>query len=159
MNKKIKIIYISLSGNTAAFVKKLSTFLTEVKGIEVESINVKDLMGDTFPVTEPFVSFLPTYLSGGNGVQNGDKEVMTTNLGEFIAAHENFRYCYGIIGSGNRNLNKQFCLSAKQYAERFGFPLIEQYELRGTSKDVERIAEVVLNQHNSFIETVEIKAE
>lgn len=157
MRKKVNMIYISLTGNTASFVEKVSIYLTEAKGIAVESMNVKELKGKTFPVDEPFVSLLPTYLSGGNGVQTGDKEVMTTNLGDFIAAHDNFRHCYGIIGSGNRNFNKQFCLSARQYAKRFAFPVIEEYELRGTSKDVERIAEAILGRQEAFLMTVENK--
>ena len=45
----------------------------------------------------------------------------------------------GIIGSGNRNFNKQFCLTAHQYSEEFGFPVLDEFELRGTEEDVIRI--------------------
>ena len=46
----------------------------------------------------------------------------------------------GIIGSGNRNFNKQFCLTAHQYSEEFGFPVLDEFELRGTEEDVIRIS-------------------
>lgn len=68
---------------------------------------------------------------------------MTNPLGDFIAAHDNYKHCFGIIGSGNRNFNEQYCLTAKQYAKRFGFPMLGDFELRGTSADIERLAEII----------------
>ena len=151
MVNKINIIYISLNGNTKYFVSCLSDYIKENMDVMVESLNIKDLKGETFPVDEPFVSFLPTYLNGGNGIHTGDKEVLTTRLGDFIASNDNFKLCYGIIGSGNRNFNNQFCLSAKQYAERFSFPLIDVFELRGTQTDVKRIANLIIKHHEEFL--------
>lgn len=151
MVNKINIIYISLNGNTKYFVSCLSDYIKENMDVMVESLNIKDLKGETFPVDEPFVSFLPTYLNGGNGIHTGDKEVLTTRLGDFIASNDNFRLCYGIIGSGNRNFNKQFCLSAKQYAESFSFPLIDVFELRGTQTDIKRIANLIIHHHEEFL--------
>lgn len=153
MENKIKIIYISLSGNTKYFVEHLSDYIEKTKGLVVESLNVKDLKGETFPVDEPFVSVLPTYLNGGNGIDNGEKEVLTTNLGDFIASNDNFKYCYGIIGSGNRNFNKQFCLTAKQYTTKFHFPLIDVFELRGTQSDINRIANSIITSHEEFLKS------
>ena len=151
MVNKINIIYISLNGNTKYFVSCLSDYIKENMDVMVESLNIKDLKGETFPVDEPFVSFLPTYLNGGNGIHTGDKEVLTTRLGDFIAFNDNFKLCYGIIGSGNRNFNNQFCLSAKQYVERFSFPLIDVFELRGTQTDVKRIANLIIHHHEEFL--------
>ena len=151
MTDKINIIYISLNGNTKYFVSCLSDYIKENMDVMVESLNIKDLKGETFPVDEPFVSFLPTYLNGGNGIHTGDKEVLTTRLGDFIASNDNFKLCYGIIGSGNRNFNNQFCLSAKQYVERFSFPLIDVFELRGTQTDVKRIANLIIKHHEEFL--------
>ena len=64
MANKINIIYISLNGNTKYFVECLSEYIEATKDIVVKSLNIKDLKGETFPVDEPFVSFLPTYLYG-----------------------------------------------------------------------------------------------
>lgn len=146
----ITIIYISLSGNTESFVKRLSSYLKTWHQIDTKLITIKELDHTTFPVTEPFVAMLPTYLEGGNGVDNGDVEILTTPLGDFIAAHGNYKYCYGIVGSGNRNFNHQFCLTAKQYAKRFGFPVLDEFELRGTSSDIERIAGKIIAAQEAF---------
>lgn len=138
---KLPIIYISLTGNTTNFLEKLQPYLATQHQIEAELINVKDLEHETFPVDRPFVSFLPTYLEGGNGVDNGDVEILTNPLGDFLIAHHNYQNCLGIVGSGNRNFNHQFCLTAKQYSQRFNFPVLDEFELRGTPADVQRIGD------------------
>jgi protein involved in ribonucleotide reduction len=122
--------------------------------INVTSINIKEYKGE-YLIREPFVSILPSYLEGGNGIHNGYQEILTTKLGDFIAANDNAQYCYGIIGSGNRNFNKQFCLTAYQYAERFQFPVIDEFELRGSNDDIIRIADSIITQRNAFIDKQE----
>ena len=148
--KKISLVYISLSGNTESFVTRLKAYLLEqYENIEVEKIHIKDLVkeGETFfEMANPYVAFLPTYLEGGNGVDNGDVEVLTNPLGDFLAYEHNYAHCFGVIGSGNRNFNKQFCLTARQYSERFGFPVLDEFELRGSNRDVERIAAMLLEK-------------
>lgn len=148
--KTLTIVYISLSGNVQSFVKRLGEYLQNHYQLSSKAINIKDLNHETFPVASPFVAILPTYLEGGNGIDSGDVEILTNPLGDFIAAHENYKYCFGIIGSGNRNFNKQYCLTAKQYAKRFGFPMLGDFELRGTSADIERLAKIIVKQHQGF---------
>ncbi|MBP2623919.1 class Ib ribonucleoside-diphosphate reductase assembly flavoprotein NrdI [Streptococcus oricebi] len=145
--KKISLVYISLSGNTESFIKRLTAFLQENhEGLEVEQVNIKDLVKEGqafFAVNNPFVAFLPTYLEGGNGVDTGDVEILTNDLGKFIAFADNVQNCLGIVGSGNRNFNNQYCLTAKQYAERFGFPVLDTFELRGLQNDIQRIGQKI----------------
>ena len=140
---KISLVYISLSGNTARFIKRLSTFLQERhENVEIEQVDIKDMVKEERPfyaMSQSFVAFLPTYLEGGNGLDNGDVEILTNDLGDFIAFEENYKRCFGIVGSGNRNFNNQYCLTAKQYAERFNFPVLDTFELRGLNEDVKRI--------------------
>lgn len=140
---KISLVYISLSGNTASFIKRLSAFLQERhEDAEIEQVDIKDMVKEERPfyaMSQSFVAFLPTYLEGGNGLDNGDVEILTNDLGDFIAFEENYKRCFGIVGSGNRNFNNQYCLTAKQYAERFGFPVLDTFELRGLNEDVKRI--------------------
>ena len=140
---KISLVYISLSGNTASFIKRLSAFLQERhENVEIEQVDIKDMVKEERPfyaMSQSFVAFLPTYLEGGNGLDNGDVEILTNDLGDFIAFEENYKRCFGIVGSGNRNFNNQFCLTAKQYAERFDFPVLDTFELRGLNEDVKRI--------------------
>ncbi|MBO4107072.1 class Ib ribonucleoside-diphosphate reductase assembly flavoprotein NrdI [Streptococcus suis] len=142
MKPTIYLVYISLSGNTESFVKRLRGFFQFQTDWQVEPVHVKDLVKQDIPFYQldaPFVAFLPTYLEGGNGVDNGDVEILTNPLGDFIAFGDNSELCLGVVGSGNRNFNNQYCLTAKQYAERFGFPVIDNFELRGMQNDVERI--------------------
>ena len=140
---KISLVYISLSGNTASFIKRLSAFLQERhEDAEIEQVDIKDMVKEERPfyaMSQSFIAFLPTYLEGGNGLDNGDVEILTNDLGDFIAFEENYKRCFGIVGSGNRNFNNQYCLTAKQYAERFGFPVLDTFELRGLNEDVKRI--------------------
>lgn len=149
MKDKIDLIYISLSGNTDSFVKRLRDYLllnTKLK--EVNLLNVKELVKNNIPfneVSNNFVAFLPTYLEGGNGIDNGDKEILTTPLREYIRYKDNYKKCLGIVGSGNKNFNNQYCLTAKQYSQEFGFPILYNFELRGLDIDIYNVASIVEN--------------
>ena len=148
---KVSLVYISLSGNTASFIKRLTAYLQEGRAdLEVEQINIKDLVKegqDFFAMDNQFVAFLPTYLEGGNGVDSGDVEILTNDLAAFIEFEENYKKCFGIVGSGNRNFNNQYCLTAKQYSQRFGFPLLDTFELRGLQNDISRVGDKIAELH------------
>ncbi|MBU7446260.1 MULTISPECIES: class Ib ribonucleoside-diphosphate reductase assembly flavoprotein NrdI [Lactiplantibacillus] len=145
----MNVLYISLSGNTKYFISRLTTYFEKERHVRVSSINVKEHPEFT-TLDQPFVTFLPAFLKGGNGVNNGYTEILTTILGDYLAYEGNYQHCYGIIGSGNRNFNKQFALTAKQYAKRFDFPYITDFELRGTAHDIPRIADAILTYRNQF---------
>lgn len=147
MKDKIDLIYISLSGNTDSFVKRLrGCLLLNTKLKEVNLLNVKELVKNNIPfneVSNDFVAFLPTYLEGGNGIDNGDKEILTTPLREYIRYKENYKKCLGIVGSGNKNFNNQYCLTAKQYSQEFGFPVLYNFELRGLDVDIQKVSSII----------------
>lgn len=149
----ISLIYISLTGNTHSFVTRLAQYLTDKHQLKPKLTNVKDLNHETFPLDQPFVAFLPTYLEGGNGIDTGTIEILTTPLGDFLAAHDNYKLCLGIVGSGNRNFNDQFCLTARQYSKRFGFPVLDEFELRGLPDDVARIGDKIASLLNKANQT------
>ncbi len=140
----MKILYISISGNTRSFVKRLVDYADTQHNVQ---INVQEIHeNSTFEnETEPFFTFVPTYLDGGNGVDNGDTEILTETMREYLDYHDNYRYCLGVVGSGNKNFNHQYCLTAKQYAEKFGFPFLADYELRGTQEDIEHVYRILAN--------------
>lgn len=140
---KITLLYISLSGNTLSFVNRLSEYLLTTYDTKTRLINIKDLDHQTFPLTEHYITIVPTYLEGGNGVDNGDKEILTTPLREFIKEYDNYNYCLGVIGSGNKNFNNQYCLTAKQYSQQFNIPVIDDFEMRGTNEDIQRIGDKI----------------
>lgn len=148
--KQLTLVYISLTGNTHSFVTRLSEYLKE-NDIDATLINVKDLVKENIQfshLNEQAVVFLPTYLEGGNGVDSGYTEILTTPLKDYLSSHDNYKKCLGIVGSGNRNFNNQFCLTARQYSETFGFPVIDEFELRGTQRDVERIGNKIITLAN-----------
>lgn len=95
----LTVVFISLSKNTKSFVKRLSEYLKSNQDIDIHQINVKELNHETLLVKEPFLAVLPTYLEGGNaGIDDGDVEILTNPLGDFIAAYDNYKNCFGIIG-------------------------------------------------------------
>ena len=138
--KKISLVYISLSGNTESFVTRLKAYLLEqYKNIDVEKVDIKELVKEErgfYEMSNPFVTFLPTYLEGGNGVDNGDVEILMTPVGDASK-------CFGVVGSGNRNFNNQYCLTAKQYSQRFGFPVLADFEMRGMLGDIKKVAGII----------------
>lgn len=143
------ILYISISGNTRSFAKRLQEYAEQQHTSNSQNplIQLKEIHENSPLETEqdPFFVFVPTYLEGGNGVDNGDQEILTESMREYLAFGDNFRKCLGVVGSGNKNFNRQYCLTAKQYAAQFDFPFLADYELRGTSADLETIYTILKN--------------
>lgn len=86
----------------------------------------------------PF-ALVPTYLTGGTGTGPEVTEIFTNALGEYIDFGNNARYLKGVVGSGNRNFNVQFNLTAIRYSEKYNVPMIAAYELRGSVFDAKII--------------------
>ena len=143
----MNILYISISGNTKAFIKRLEEYGKEQHELDSANplISAKEISENSiFEVEEsPFFTFVPTYLEGGNGVDSGDTEILTEVMREYLEYEDNYKKCLGVVGSGNKNFNYQYCLTAKQYSEAFGFPFLADYELRGTSADCERVYQIL----------------
>lgn len=145
----MNILYISISGNTRAFVKHLETYAEEQHQLNPANpmIASKEISENSpFEIeNSPFFTFVPTYLEGGNGVDNGDTEILTEVMREYLEYNDNYKKCLGVVGSGNKNFNYQYCLTAKQYSEAFKLPFLADYELRGTSADCQRVYQILKN--------------
>ncbi|NTQ63459.1 class Ib ribonucleoside-diphosphate reductase assembly flavoprotein NrdI [Enterococcus faecium] len=143
----MNILYISISGNTRAFAKNLAEYAEKMHAEDPVNpeVTLKEIHenSDFTKETEPFFTFVPTYLDGGNGLDNGDTEILTETMREYLEHEDNHKLCLGVVGSGNKNFNNQYCLTAKQYAQTFGFPFLADYELRGTPSDVTRIYQIL----------------
>lgn len=143
----MKILYISISGNTRAFATNLQKYAKEQHAADESAplIELKEIHENSLLEAEsgPFFVFVPTYLEGGNGIDNGDQEILTETMREYLEYEDNSKHCLGVVGSGNKNFNNQYCLTAKQYAAQFGFPFLADYELRGTPADQKRVYEVL----------------
>ena len=102
MTKTITLIYISLSGNTKSFVARLTNYLQSKTDLTIHSVNVKDLVKRSVRLFCPiWIILLLSYqpiLKVGNGLDSGDIEILTTPTRVHSFA-DNYRYCYGIVGS------------------------------------------------------------
>lgn len=138
---KINILYASTEGNTTSFVTKLTDIAAENGDIVVARCIGEET--DYANETAPFVAIVPTYLTGGTGTGPEVTEIFTNALGDYIAFGRNRQYLKGVIGSGNRNFNVQFNLTATRYAQRFNVPMLFAYELRGSKFDAEKAYHII----------------
>ncbi|KRN58461.1 class Ib ribonucleoside-diphosphate reductase assembly flavoprotein NrdI [Limosilactobacillus secaliphilus] len=143
----MNILFISIEGNTRSFLKRMSAYARQQHSFNDANplIKCKEISDQTVPAAEqePFFAFVPTYLDGGNGFDSGFTELMTNALGEYIAQNDNADKCIGVVGSGNKNFNEQYCLTAKKYAHEFDAPFLADYELRGTDEDIQKIYKIL----------------
>ncbi|MEJ6400060.1 class Ib ribonucleoside-diphosphate reductase assembly flavoprotein NrdI [Nicoliella lavandulae] len=149
----MRALFISISGNTRSFINDLVEYAYQQHAANhtlptIEPTEISDA-SDFEVETSPYFAFVPTYLDGGNGIDNGVKELMTNTLGEYIGYENNRNLCLGVIGSGNKNFNEQYCLTARRYADQYGFPYLDNYELRGTTADVKRIYQHMVDRVNT----------
>lgn len=146
----MNILYISIEGNTRSFLTRLQAYSQQQNSFNADlpTITLKEITDQTAPATEaePFFVFVPTYLDGGNGFDSGVNELMTNPLGEYIRENDNAKNCLGVVGSGNRNFNEQYCLTARMYAYEFKVPFLADYELRGTNQDIEQIYKILVKR-------------
>lgn len=146
----LRILFISIEGNTRNFVDHLTAYAAaqHESDASLPTIVATEISeaSDFADETTPYFCFVPTYLDGGNGIDNGVKELMTNVLGEYIAYNHNADQLLGVVGSGNRNFNEQYCLTAKRYAKQFDAPFIANYELRGMPADEKRVYQAMLDR-------------
>ena len=115
----VKVVYLSLTGKTRQFVKKLNWDFIEISR-----------KNPTVQMEEPYIVITPTY---GEQVANF--------FYEFIDFGENRSLLKGVAGSGNRNTS--FCSNARALAVKYEIPLLHCFENQGTDKDVQILIEKV----------------
>ncbi|MFD1455162.1 class Ib ribonucleoside-diphosphate reductase assembly flavoprotein NrdI [Levilactobacillus lanxiensis] len=144
----LRILFISIEGNTRNFVTNLTAYAAQQHATDpslptIDALEISEV-SDFVDETQPYFCFVPTYLNGGNGIDNGVKELMTNVMGEYIAYNHNAQQLIGVVGSGNRNFNEQYCLTAKRYAAQFNAPFVANYELRGVPRDETRVYDALV---------------
>lgn len=117
----MKIVYISLTGQTRKFVKKLSMDLLELTPTN-----------PYIALEEPFIIVTPTY----------DKEA-TELLNDFIETADNKKYFKGVAGGGNLNFGKLFAFTAKDLAHDYHVPVLHTFEFQGNDEDVAQLKKAV----------------
>ncbi|WP_204121969.1 MULTISPECIES: class Ib ribonucleoside-diphosphate reductase assembly flavoprotein NrdI [Levilactobacillus] len=144
----LRILFISIEGNTRNFVTNLTAYAAQQHANDaslptIDALEISEV-SDFVDEIQPYFCFVPTYLNGGNGIDNGVKELMTNVMGEYIAYNHNAQQLIGVVGSGNRNFNEQYCLTAKRYATQFNAPFVANYELRGVPRDETRVYDALV---------------
>ena len=117
----MKVVFLSLTGQTRRFVQKL-----ELPTVEITPQNVFQ------PMDEAYIIVSPTY----------DMEVFEY-FQDFIETENNHALLKGVAGSENRNFNTSFCSTAKLISSTYEVPLLHCFEFHGTQKDVTIIKEKV----------------
>ena len=117
----MKVVYLSLTGQTRKFVKKL--------GMDALEITLNNAFQEIY---EPFIVIVPTY----------EKEATDVIL-DFLETGNNKAYFKGVCGGGNRNFNTLFCFTAKDIAEEYNVPLLHCFEFQGSEYDVNYVKEKV----------------
>lgn len=115
------IVYMSLTGQTRKFVKKLN-----FDSLEVTSTN------PFHEVHEPFIVIAPTY----------ELEV-TDILNDFIETGNNKAYFKGVAGGGNRNFNTLFGFTAIDLSRDYNVPLLHLFEFQGDKHDVTTMTQLI----------------
>ena len=118
----MQLIYFSgASNNTHRYVEKL----------DIPSTRIPLRKGDIFvSATEPYVLIVPTY-GAGNGPGAVPKQVI-----KFLNDENNRSLLRGIIGAGNTNFGKGYCLAADIIAQKCNVPVLYRFEILGTPEDV-----------------------
>ena len=156
----INVVYISIEGNTNHFVHLIRDYASKQhrQNAKQPLIHIKRITNQTdlFQISDPYFCFIPTYIEGGDTTMDiamqteKPKEIETLTMHELLGYRHNYRNCLGLVGSGNRNFNYLYCYTAKLYSSEYQIPLIDDYELRGTSADVKRIYQSLKQQTRRY---------
>lgn len=80
----------------------------------------------------PWVLLTPSYKTG-----NVDNDTIPEPVRRFLANPLTRRRLVGVMGSGNRNFGEHYQAACRQIARTSGRPVLFEFELQGTSWDVE----------------------
>lgn len=115
------VYFSSVSGNTRRFVEKLGRPADRIP------LYASD---EPLTATEPYVLVVPTY-GGGNGESAVPKQVI-----RFLNDEGNRSLIRGVIGAGNTNFGKAFCLAGDIISAKCRVPHMYKFEVFGTQDDV-----------------------
>lgn len=123
----MKIVFMSVVGNTRRFVEKL-----DMPSLELSEANVFT------EIDEDYIMIAPTYAIE-----------VTDLLNDFLETGANLSYCKGVMGGGNRNFNDLFCFTAEDIALDYDVPLLHCFEFQGSENDVKKVKEIVAEIENT----------
>ncbi|QDK71361.1 class Ib ribonucleoside-diphosphate reductase assembly flavoprotein NrdI [Lactococcus protaetiae] len=121
----MKLVYFSLTGQTRRFVSK-----TDLPHEEI-------LADSDLEMNEDFILITPSYAEESPTVSKSI-EVMDPVF-DFMAYNDNYKFCRGIIGTGNRNFAGIYIFTAKEISAKYQIPILYDFEFNGTPSDVEMV--------------------
>lgn len=124
----LKIVYVTLTGNSKMFVDKLN----------IEEDDVMELHEGTLDrvIEEEYILVLPSYEENVAGH-------IYDLLDEFYEEESNRANCKGMVAAGNLNFGSLYLVTAKYVEEKYGVPIIYKIEFAGSDKDVEEVNKLI----------------
>lgn len=122
---RIRLVYFSsVTESTKRFVEKV--------GYPSERIPLYSKK-EFLRVDYDYVLVVPTY-GGGDNEGAVPKQVI-----KFLNDESNRSHCKGVIAGGNTNFGSGYCLAGKIISSKVKVPLLYNFELFGTSADVDKV--------------------
>ncbi|MGT2768201.1 class Ib ribonucleoside-diphosphate reductase assembly flavoprotein NrdI [Streptococcus ictaluri] len=115
------VYFSSKSNNTHRFVAKLGREATRIP-----------MDGSPIRVDKDYLLIVPTYAAGGDDYRGAVPKPVI----QFLNQPQNRFHCKGVISSGNTNFGDSFAIAGPIIAQKLQVPLLHQFELLGTKKDV-----------------------
>lgn len=109
------IVYASRTGNVRSIINKLG----------LENIEIED------GLTIDCSFFIFTYTDGLG--------LIPKIVDEFMKYQDNWKFCKGVIVSGNTNFGVNYCLAGDKLANKYNIPIIEKLDLRGQQFQLDNI--------------------
>lgn len=85
------------------------------------------------PIDRPFLLVVPSY----------EDNPFYDILADVLDADEGVGNCKGIIGTGNKNFNDLYLVTAKELSREYDLPIVADVEFFGTESDRERVNDVI----------------
>lgn len=129
------VYFSSVSENTKRFVDKLE--------LESFRLPLKTKDNANVQMDKDFILICPSY--GAGTAKDGIPKQILMFLGNKV----NRDHCLAVIGGGNRNFGEYYQFGSYTVSRYLGVPMIHDFEISGTKKDVDRVEELVQNYANS----------
>lgn len=120
--------YSSASGMVRSFAQRL--------GREVFDLSEREVRRSV--PAGPWVLLTPSYKTG-----NVDNDTIPEPVRRFLSSPLARRRLVGVMGSGNRNFGEHYQAACRQIARTSGRPVLFEFELQGTSWDVEEARRIL----------------
>lgn len=103
-----------------------------VRNIVTEKLDLPHIeLSEDLTINQPFVLFTYT-----DGLGKAPQKVI-----DFLNRDAQYRYCKGVVSSGNVNFGANFCKSADVISEMFDIPILGKLDLRGQQYQLDEITE------------------